>query len=154
SHFQGGNDEVGVDAFAHAPAHYRASKDVYGHGEVQPAFQRPVLRYVSHPQLVGATGSELAQHQVIENRMKFLRSAWAAAAPPVTALQPKLTHEALNTLTGAAHSVLESYFGVNPWTAVSTVAPLVSFLDQFTEAFIFNRPLRRPSVSPGVVAAP
>src|SRR5690625_5274917 len=108
SHFQGGNDEVGVDAFAHAPAHYRASQDVYGHGEVQPAFQRPVLRYVSHPQLVGATGSELAQHQVIENRMKFLRSAWAAAAPPVNALQPKLTHEAFNTLTGAAHSVLES----------------------------------------------
>src|SRR5690625_5477266 len=106
-HFQGGNDEVGVDAFAHAPAHYRASKDVYGHGEVQPAFQRPVLRYVSHPQLVGATGSELAQHQVIENRMKFLRSARATAAPPVNTLQTKLTHEAFNSLTGAAHSVLE-----------------------------------------------
>src|SRR5690625_8040309 len=96
SHFQGGNDEVGVDAFAHAPAHYRASKDVYGHGEVQPAFQCPVLRYVSHPQLVGAAGSELAQHQVIEDRVEFLRSARAAAAPAVDGLHAKPTPGAFN----------------------------------------------------------
>src|SRR5690625_3298523 len=107
-HFQGGNDEVGVDAFTHAPADHSASKYVYGHCEVQPAFQRPVLRYVSHPQLVRATGSELSEDQVIENRVEFLRSIWVAVTPPVNALQAELPHEAFNALAGAAHSVLES----------------------------------------------
>src|SRR5690625_215851 len=95
-HFQGGNDEVGVDAFTHAPTDHSASKYVYGHCEVQPAFQRPVLRYVSHPQLVGAIGSELSEDQVIENRVEFLRSARATVTPQENTLPTKLTHEAVN----------------------------------------------------------
>src|SRR5690625_2967562 len=107
-HFQGGNDEVGVDAFTHAPADHSASKYGYGHCEVQTAFQRTVLRYVSLPELVSATGSDLSEDQVIDNRVVVLRSICVAVTPPVNALQAELQHEAFNALARAAHSMLES----------------------------------------------
>src|SRR5690625_7388842 len=104
--------------------------------------------------MIRAAGSELPQHQVIKDRMEPLGSARPAVTPPVNALQAQLPHEAFHALAGAAHSMHEPQLSMNPGTAVSAVTPLMSVLDQLTQVFIINCPLRWQSGATGVVAAP
>ena len=60
------DDELGAHVIGDRPADDPAGPGVDHDGEVDPALAGGVLGDVLHPQPVGAVGSELAVHQIVD----------------------------------------------------------------------------------------
>ncbi len=151
-HLQGIRDKLRAQMGRHGPADNPAAPDVDHDSQVQEPSPGSDVGDICHPELVRAAGSEVTLHQVRGwlCLRPSLGGAWRFAAADTP--QVLCAHQASDPFATHVLSCV-CQFGVNAGSPIGVFGSLMDFMDPLAQFLIGLCPLRRPPLTPGVVAA-
>lgn len=130
-HVEGVEDELGAQMRRHRPANDAPAERVDHHREIQPPFDRPLLRDVGDPEPIGAGRTKVALNEILGWQRAEI-TAGETTSPPATvgALETGLTHQTGDSLTTAADAMVEAQLDMDPGCPRGASRPFPDLFDR------------------------
>ena len=145
-------DQLLAHVIGHAPADDPSRERVLHGGEVQPPLPGRQVAEVSQPQQVRLLWAELPLDEIISDANSLHPDGCAAALADLQPGDPGGHHQPLHPLAPDADAVLDPQLGVDPRAAVHATVLSMNRLDLLDQERVRERPIRRRTGGPLVVA--